>query len=147
VLRKGSEKFLVQCKQWRAFKVSVEIVRELYGVMAATGAAGGFVVTSGRYTEDAVQFAQGRNVTLIDGPQLHAMIKAAQVASSRAAPNGVPPAQPAVSPASPAEIACPLCGKAMVRRTARRGANAGDVFWGCSAYPTCKGTRALNAER
>lgn len=38
VLRRGREKFLVQCKQWKAFKVGVVIVRELYGVMAAKGA-------------------------------------------------------------------------------------------------------------
>jgi len=67
-LRKGSELFLVQCKQWRAYKVSVNIVRELYGVMAAKGAAGGFVITSGKFTEDAKAFATGRNVELIDGP-------------------------------------------------------------------------------
>ncbi len=35
VLTKGNEKFLVQCKQWKAYKVGVEVVRELYGVMAA----------------------------------------------------------------------------------------------------------------
>lgn len=33
---------------------------------------------------------------------------------------------------------CPKCGSAMVLRTARRGANAGKQFWGCSAYPSCK---------
>ena len=49
--KNGGEKFLVQCKQWRAFKVGVDVVRELYGVMAARGATGGFVVTSGRFTE------------------------------------------------------------------------------------------------
>jgi restriction system protein len=49
VLRKDREKFLVQCKQWKAFKVGVQVVRELYGVMAAQGAAGGFVVTSGTF--------------------------------------------------------------------------------------------------
>ena len=43
VLRRGREKFLVQCKQWKAFKVGVAVVRELYGAMAAKGAAGGFV--------------------------------------------------------------------------------------------------------
>ena len=59
VLSKGSEKFLVQCKQWKAFKVGVTVVRELYGVMAAKGAAGGFVVSSGRFTDDATAFASG----------------------------------------------------------------------------------------
>ena len=44
------------------------VVRELYGVMAAKGAAGGFVVTTGSFTEEAVSFAIGRKVTLVDGP-------------------------------------------------------------------------------
>ena len=34
---------------------------------------------------------------------------------------------------------CPKCGRPMVRRTARRGANAGNEFWGCSEYPRCRG--------
>jgi restriction system protein len=39
--------------------------------------------------------------------------------------------------------ACPLCGKPMALRTARQGSRAGSQFWGCSAYPECKGTRQL----
>nr|WP_260263875.1 restriction endonuclease [Delftia acidovorans] len=39
VLSKDGEKTLVQCKQWKAFKVGVATVREVYGVMAADGAA------------------------------------------------------------------------------------------------------------
>jgi four helix bundle suffix protein len=38
---------------------------------------------------------------------------------------------------------CPLCGKPMAVRTARQGSRAGSHFWGCSAYPECKGTRRL----
>ena len=34
---------------------------------------------------------------------------------------------------------CPKCGKPMVLRTAKTGKNAGKQFWGCSAYPDCKG--------
>lgn len=55
--------------------MGVEIVRELYGVMTARGAAGGFVVTSGRFTEQAREFASGRNIERLDGQALHAMIK------------------------------------------------------------------------
>jgi hypothetical protein len=104
VLSKGGEKFLVQCKQWRAFKVGVEVVRELYGVMAARGAAGGFVVTSGRFTDDAAAFASGRNVTLVDGPKLHAMIQQARAARSGTAPTtptGRAPAAPAMASTAP----------------------------------------------
>ncbi|ARV19903.1 hypothetical protein AEP_02978 [Curvibacter sp. AEP1-3] len=49
----------------------------------------------------------------------------------------------AVREASKPSIACPECGGAMVHRSAKRGANAGNMFWGCASYPRCKGTRAL----
>jgi len=39
---------------------------------------------------------------------------------------------------------CPLCGKPMALRTARKGARAGSQFWGCGGFPECKGTRALD---
>ncbi len=39
--------------------------------------------------------------------------------------------------------ACPACGKPMLRRTARQGPRAGKPFWGCSAYPACRGTRPV----
>lgn len=38
---------------------------------------------------------------------------------------------------------CPHCGHSMVLRTAKSGKNAGRQFWGCSAYPNCKGTLEL----
>ncbi len=34
---------------------------------------------------------------------------------------------------------CPNCGKPMALRTAKSGRNEGQQFWGCSAYPECKG--------
>ena len=141
VLSRGSEKFLVQCKQWKAFKVSVTVVRELYGVMAAKGAAGGFVVTSGRFTEDATAFAAGRNITLFDGPRLHGLL--AQAKAARCTVNQ-PPARVFEAPVSPVPSAapvCPACGAAMKKRVAKRGANSRGEFWGCVHYPACRGTR------
>lgn len=140
VLRRGGEKFLVQCKQWRAFKVSVEVVRELYGVMAARGAAGGFVVTSGRFTAAATEFANGRNIRLVDGPQLVKLIQQAQAAAKggTSSPSIVPVA-PVIAAVAPPP--CPLCASQMVRRTAKRGARSGAEFWGCTGYPACRGTR------
>ena len=35
---------------------------------------------------------------------------------------------------------CPQCGSTMVRRERR---SDGAVFWGCSTFPTCRGTREL----
>lgn len=144
-LRKGGEVFLVQCKQWRAFKVSVNIVRELFGVMAAQGATGGFVVTSGVFTADAQDFAKGRNIDLIDGTALKVMIERARAARSVAAPASKPAAQTYTpAPAQASEPACPRCGGAMIKRIAKQGSNAGGSFWGCSGYPACRGIRAID---
>lgn len=164
VLTRGGETFFVQCKQWKAFKVGVETVRELYGVMAARGATGGFVVTSGRFTNDAKLFTQGRNLQLVDGPRLLAMLQQAQqsrsaVAAVIAAHGGVhhePAPPPAAAPAGAAAGAsasvtasgtqpgCPKCGCGMVRRIARTGNNAGGAFWGCSTFPACRGVRQVD---
>ncbi len=133
ILKKGGERFLVQCKQWRALKVSVSVVRELYGVMTDQGAAGGFVVTSGRFTDDASSFAKGKNIDLIDGDALAAILE--QVQRLR-----VPIPEVKSDPVP----TCPLCRSSMVRRTAKRGASAGKDFWGCSEYPDCKGTREIS---
>jgi len=40
--------------------------------------------------------------------------------------------------------ACPACGKPMRRRTAGKGPNTGQPFWGCSGYPDCRGTKAMS---
>ena len=132
VLKKQGETFLVQCKQWKAYKVGVAIVRELYGVMAAKGATGGFVVTSGIFTDEARAFATGRNIELMDGKALHALIRGVSE------PAKATSAAPAVVTSAPA---CPVCQSAMEKRIAKRGANSGNAFWGCSQYPACKGTR------
>lgn len=66
-----------------------------------------------------------------------------QLAAARIAQRQKQPQQPAGP--KPAAPACPVCGKPMALRTARKGARAGSQFWGCSGYPECKGTRALNA--
>jgi restriction system protein len=143
VLRKGSEKFFVQCKQWKAFTVGVQTVRELYGVMAAEHATGGFIVTSGRFSEDAIEFARGRNVTLMDGPKAVALIKQARKRSTAASPHPPirPPAEPNTTATVDAPPKCPACSRTMVLRSAKRGQNAGSSFWGCSGYPGCRGTR------
>ena len=132
VLHGDDGSHLVQCKHWRALRVGVQPVRELYGVMAAHGVAGGFVVTSGDFTEDAVRFADGLALTLVNGKTLLRGIRA-QAGSGPVA----------TAPADLATPDCPVCGAAMVLRQARSGANAGRQFWGCSRYAQdrCRGTR------
>lgn len=129
-LRAGKDKYLVQCKQWKVAKVGVATVRELYGVMAAEGAVGGFVVASGEFTEEAKRFAEGRSIELVPTESMLRMVKETADSATAAVP-------------SIAEPSCPKCGSAMVMRTAKRGDNAGSLFWGCSQYPACRGLRAV----
>ena len=69
-LRRGDELYLVECKHWRKDTVGVATVREFYGVMTRSGAAGGFLITSGRYNDDAIAYAQDTHLELIDGDAL-----------------------------------------------------------------------------
>lgn len=48
-----------------------------------------------------------------------------------------------ISARNPPAPVCPDCGKPMLRRIARSGSHAGQSFWGCSAFPNCRGTRPL----
>jgi restriction system protein len=50
------------------------------------------------------------------------------------------PSRPPAPAETPAIPPCPRCGGPMALRTARTGANPGRQFWGCTAYPDCKGT-------
>ena len=136
ILARGDERFLVQCKQWRAQQVPVTIVRELYGVMAAEQAAGGYVVTSGHFTQDAIAFADGRNIELIDGQTLPALLREPK---NSAAISTIAPMTKVSITSTPA---CPRCNEPMVPRVAKRGANTRSEFWGCRRYPKCKATLA-----
>lgn len=122
--------YLVQCKHWKASKVPVNVVRELYGVMMAQHAQGAFVVTSGQFTDEAQTFADGKNIQLIDGRLLVSSIQGREALQER----------PVISSVSSA-IQCPACSSNMVLRTAKKGPNAGNQFYGCVRYPSCRGTR------
>ncbi len=137
VISKHGKRYLVQCKQWRSQKVGVKVVREMFGLVAAEQAAGGIVITSGQFTREAANFAKGKSLELVDGDQLVSLISAVQKEPKISARkvNSKPAGEPAAPP-------CPACGGKMILRTARKGKNAGQQFWGCSAFPKCRGTRA-----
>lgn len=161
VLRKAGAVTLVQCKQWRSRQVSVNVVREMYGLLAHHGASAVKIVAVGSYTDDARRFAQGKPIELIHGDALLAMIRAAQ-AEPVASKKPVSPAEaelpakpapvqtPSSSPLAPtrqaesaasetaAPPACPRCGDAMIERFNKQ---TKAPFWGCAKFPKCMGTR------
>jgi restriction system protein len=128
----------------------LEPVREMYGLIAAQRLAGGYVVTSGEFTDEARRFAQGRELQLVNGAALKRGVQAQAAAGAERAGRASPaaaampetPRQPTAAASMPA---CPNCGAAMTLRVARQGANAGKQFWGCSqfAQTKCRGVREL----
>lgn len=130
-LVRGSERVIVQCKHWLNRQVPVQRVRELLGVVTAEGADRGILVATGGFTRDALEFAAGKPLELVDGEALVMLARPPTGSTKR------PSSDAATQPP-----ACPTCGKPMVWRTARRGERVGSQFWGCSSFPVCRGTRA-----
>lgn len=141
-LRRNGRTSLVQCKRWKTYKVGVQPVRELYGVMAAEYAAEAIFITSGIYTEEALRFAEGKPLELIDGAQLARMFQQVQARLRQPAPPATASAlRPPTAPETPARPQCPQCGGEMALRRAKTGPHAGKEFWGCRHCPRCRGLR------
>ena len=96
--------------------------------MAASGAAGGFVVTSGRFTEEARAFTKGRNVELLDGDALFELTRAGRRGAAAAFQTARPDEEEPVGTTAVAAPVCPRCLGPMVRRVARKGASMGEAF-------------------
>jgi restriction system protein len=124
-LRKDEELILVQCKQWKAQKVGVSVVREMFGVLTACNANKVIVICSGKFTQQAIDFASDKPVTLIDGNELLSLIQKVQT-------------EPKVEAIK--QNVCPRCGSELIERQAKRGASTGNAFLGCSAFPKCRYT-------
>jgi restriction system protein len=139
---------IVQCKRWRTFKVGVRPVRELFGVMAAERADRAIFITSGVYTDEALRFAEGKPVELVDGAQLAQMFREVQAALKQPSQPAPVAAAPGTQPPleAPGRPKCPRCGSEMVLRRARSGQHTGRESWGCSMYAEtgCGGIRPVD---
>jgi restriction system protein len=73
-LYKDGRLALVQTKYWRD-EITQAMVSALCDVVAAEKAAQGIIVTTGKVAPEARRFAQGKPLTLIDGPALWELVK------------------------------------------------------------------------
>lgn len=124
---------VVQCKAWNTYKVGVKPVRELFGVMTAEQAPLGVFMTSGAYTQEAEQFAQGKPLKLLTGKSLLELLKSLPEDSHQSLLNEI-------TEGDYTTPSCPSCGIKMAKRTSNKGRNAGNDFWGCINYPSCRNT-------
>ena len=111
----------------------MNVVREMYGLLAHHNADKVIIAACGGFTPDAARFARGKPIELIDGAALLAMIRTVR------GPANTANCDPSPLPTPAAEVpSCPKCGTGMVRRSNRRD---GSHFWGCRQFPACRGTR------
>ena len=148
VLEMDDERTLVQYKHWREYQVDVNAIEELYSTMEEESARHGIVITSGIFTNEALDYSLGKALMLINGIDLSEMIEV--LSASKEDKHTTFEAQIEISKEEKerqaAEVAplCPLCGSEMKKRTAKKGRNAGNKFWGCSQYPNCRGVESIN---
>ena len=134
LLRKNSKLFVAQYRHWREHRVDVPKVREQYTVMQAAKAHGVYVITTGEFSYKAIQFAEDKNISLIDGLKLRRLVK-------KASPSASPGDGRDHSPL------CPLCAAEMLIRTGTDLDGRDKRFWSCSNYPKCLGTAEIIGTR
>ena len=125
--KKGKLIGVGQCKAYNS-KITVEKIRELYGIMASEKAEKGYFFTTSSFTVDCIQFAKEKQIELIDGNQQIKIIQS----FSQQQQNQLYKLATEGDYTTPT---CPKCDKKMVKRV---GKEKGKEFWGCSNYPRCK---------
>lgn len=128
VMTRSGEVVAVQCKRWRMRDVGVDNARELQGALPDCGARRGILVTCGRFTTAAEDFAGRNGMELVGGADLLALPPGSTITGED------------VHPGRPLPRRCPHCHAEMVMRRGRYG-----QFWGCRQHPHCRGTRPLAA--
>ncbi len=136
-LTKDGELSLVQCKHWKAKKVGVQVLREMYGVMLDNQATRMIIVTSGDFTNEAIEFGKDKRFWLVNGGELVNMIETGRYKLNNIETKPKPQVKPLT------RHMCPNCQSELVLRTAKRGANANKQFYGCTSFPKCKFTKSI----
>ena len=139
VYKQGNEKpfGIVQCKAWSTYKVGIKPIRELFGVMAAEGVNNGMFITSGEFTKEALEFAEGKRLRLISGEIFLDYI------------GKLPPEKQKdlLDLALEGDYGTPTCPQCGIKMTLRRAKGSGKEFWGCLRYPRCKATLVFKQTR
>ncbi len=122
ILRKDGQKILVQCKRWNSGNVGATVVREMYGLMAHHQAHAVKIISASAFTKDAIAFAKGKPIELVDGTALCDLVAMVRQHQGHAVDG------------------CPDCGSPMVKRHNKK---QGRMFYGCEQFPACRGTRPM----
>jgi hypothetical protein len=132
-LKKKGELSILQCKRVKG-SVGEPVLRDLFGTMHAIGAKEGVVVTTGKVSNQARAWSQDKPIRIYELDELVTCIRTHyredDVVPTTFAPN------------VGAKDACPKCGNPLKVVNWR-----GKSFMGCSAYPSCRYTKAKPRRR
>jgi len=123
---------LARCKAWEPYRVGVKPVRELRRAATEAKAAEGVLLSAGRFSQEARDYAASEGIRLIDGSAFLAMIRA------------LPPDEAAslLRFATEGDFSTPTCPFCSIKMVQRQSTKDGWKFWGCPNYPACKKTFA-----
>ena len=74
-MKKRRTSAIVQCKKYEDARVSIKVIREMYGLMYEYGVDHAFVVTTSEFTKECYSFVEDKEMTLINGESLLARIR------------------------------------------------------------------------
>jgi len=126
---------IARCKAWDAYRVGPKAVRELRRAMNAAKIADGMLLTSGRFTYDAVNLAAQEGIRLIDGAAFLERIAALAPDKALAL----------LQFATQGDFLSPTCPSCSIKMISRQSTKDGRKYWGCRNYPACKQTFAGTA--
>lgn len=129
----GGPVAVVQCKHWQRKPVGVKELRELLEAMGSQQLKRGTFAASGRFSRDALQFAQDHGVNVLDGAALLALI-------ARRKPDQQ---QLLLNVAYEGEYWRPTCANCGTKMVERQVSQRGSAFWGCFDYPRCRNTLSI----
>lgn len=138
VLKIDGKKNFVQYKHWREYEIDIAVLEEFDAVMEAESVREGIVITTGMFTQEAIEYSHSKRLLLINGIDLSQMIEALSVSDNDSMSSEMT-TEKNIEEMPEIEPLCPICSQEMVKRTARKGKNAGNTFWGCSQFPNCRG--------
>ena len=121
--KSGNMLAIGQCKAWNK-PIGVNLVRELFGVMASERIRHGIFLTTSIFSADAIEFAKNKALLLIDGDEFIKLINGLDDENKRKIDQ-------ITTEGDYTTPTCVNCNVKMVRRTATKGKNEGNDFWGC----------------
>ena len=121
---------LVQCRPWDAHRIGIKPVRALRGAMTSGNIGEGVLVTSGKFTQEARDFAGKEKISLIDGAALVDKI-------TTLAPETT---LELLRFATEGDYQTPTCPACTIKMIKRKSTSHGRAYWGCRNYPGCKHT-------